>query len=294
MTAAFSGLGLSLGNLSRLSDAKTRSISPGELHRREGQGRHGDRGHRRRPCAAADLGPGLEDLALDPRSRPARPASSPTSTGRARSSRSGCTVAEPALARPDPAHLLGRPGAAVGRMPARRLLRHAAGTSFAQVTSLAVCVNPGRAFNCYWEMPFRKRARITLENRDPDEHGDPLLPDQLHADRGARGRGLLPRPVPPHQSAALQGGLHHPRRRHGAAATTSAPTWPGASTTPAGGARARSSSSWTATASSRPSAAPAPRTISAAPTTSTAASIDRDHGQPPTASSPRPMPACRR
>jgi hypothetical protein len=40
---------------------------------------------------------------------------------------------------------------------------------FAQVTSLAVCVNPGRAFNCYWEMPFRKRARITLENRDPDE-----------------------------------------------------------------------------------------------------------------------------
>ena len=40
---------------------------------------------------------------------------------------------------------------------------------FAQVSSLAVCVNPGRAFNCYWEMPFRKRARITLENRDPDE-----------------------------------------------------------------------------------------------------------------------------
>jgi hypothetical protein len=41
---------------------------------------------------------------------------------------------------------------------------------YAQVSSLAVCVNPGRAFNCYWEMPFRKRARITLENRDPDDH----------------------------------------------------------------------------------------------------------------------------
>jgi hypothetical protein len=25
-------------------------------------------------------------------------------------------------------------------------------------------VNPGRAFNCYWEMPFRQRARLTLEN----------------------------------------------------------------------------------------------------------------------------------
>ena len=39
---------------------------------------------------------------------------------------------------------------------------------YAQVSSLAVCVNPGRAFNCYWEMPFRKRARVTVENRDPD------------------------------------------------------------------------------------------------------------------------------
>ncbi len=41
---------------------------------------------------------------------------------------------------------------------------------YAQVSSLAVCVNPGRAFNCYWEMPFRRHCRITLENRDPDDH----------------------------------------------------------------------------------------------------------------------------
>src|SRR5258705_5686955 len=37
--------------------------------------------------------------------------------------------------------------------------------SFAQVSSLPVCVNPGRAFNCYWEMPFRKRARFTMQDR---------------------------------------------------------------------------------------------------------------------------------
>ncbi len=43
---------------------------------------------------------------------------------------------------------------------------------YAQVSSLAVCVNPGRAFNCYWEMPFRRHCRITLENRDPDDHAD--------------------------------------------------------------------------------------------------------------------------
>ncbi|NUQ00076.1 MAG: DUF2961 domain-containing protein [Armatimonadetes bacterium] len=35
---------------------------------------------------------------------------------------------------------------------------------YAQVTSLPVCVNPGSAFNCYWPMPFRRRCRITLTN----------------------------------------------------------------------------------------------------------------------------------
>jgi hypothetical protein len=37
---------------------------------------------------------------------------------------------------------------------------------YCQINSLPVCVNPGSAFNCYWPMPFRKRARVTLENRD--------------------------------------------------------------------------------------------------------------------------------
>ena len=37
---------------------------------------------------------------------------------------------------------------------------------YAQVSSLAVAVNPGSAFNSYWPMPFRKSARITLENVD--------------------------------------------------------------------------------------------------------------------------------
>jgi hypothetical protein len=35
---------------------------------------------------------------------------------------------------------------------------------YAQISSLAVCVNPGSAFNCYWEMPFRKSCRITVSN----------------------------------------------------------------------------------------------------------------------------------
>jgi hypothetical protein len=41
--------------------------------------------------------------------------------------------------------------------------------AYAQLSSLAVCVNPGSAYNCYWPMPFRKRCRITLENRGDAE-----------------------------------------------------------------------------------------------------------------------------
>ncbi len=34
-----------------------------------------------------------------------------------------------------------------------------------QISSAMVCVNPGSAFNSYWQMPFRKSCRMTLENR---------------------------------------------------------------------------------------------------------------------------------
>jgi hypothetical protein len=37
---------------------------------------------------------------------------------------------------------------------------------YAPLQSLAVCVNPGSAFNCYWPMPFHKKCRITMENID--------------------------------------------------------------------------------------------------------------------------------
>jgi hypothetical protein len=41
---------------------------------------------------------------------------------------------------------------------------------YAPLSSLAICVNPGSAFNCYWPMPFRKKCKITMENiNDQDE-----------------------------------------------------------------------------------------------------------------------------
>ncbi len=39
---------------------------------------------------------------------------------------------------------------------------------YAHLNSLAVTVNPGSAFNCYWVMPFRKKCKITMENINPD------------------------------------------------------------------------------------------------------------------------------
>jgi len=41
--------------------------------------------------------------------------------------------------------------------------------NFAQISSIPVCVNPNKGFNCYWNMPFYKHCRITVENiyKDP-------------------------------------------------------------------------------------------------------------------------------
>jgi Protein of unknown function (DUF2961) len=40
---------------------------------------------------------------------------------------------------------------------------------YAPLSSLAVCVNPGSAFNCYWAMPFGKRARFTVTNLSDED-----------------------------------------------------------------------------------------------------------------------------
>ncbi|MFZ2145871.1 MAG: glycoside hydrolase family 172 protein [Sedimentisphaerales bacterium] len=37
---------------------------------------------------------------------------------------------------------------------------------YTQLTSLAVCVNPKSGFNCYWLMPFQKGCKITMTNID--------------------------------------------------------------------------------------------------------------------------------
>lgn len=41
----------------------------------------------------------------------------------------------------------------------------------ALVNSLPIAVNPSGGFNSYWPMPFRKRARVTIESRHPEDIG---------------------------------------------------------------------------------------------------------------------------
>src|SRR5215212_6187054 len=39
---------------------------------------------------------------------------------------------------------------------------------YAQLNSLPITVNPGSAFNSYWVMPFRRKCKITMENLSVD------------------------------------------------------------------------------------------------------------------------------
>jgi hypothetical protein len=38
-----------------------------------------------------------------------------------------------------------------------------------EVISLPVIVEDGDSYNCFWHMPFRKSARIEIENQNPDK-----------------------------------------------------------------------------------------------------------------------------
>jgi len=40
-----------------------------------------------------------------------------------------------------------------------------------RISSLAMCVNPRNGFNSYWQMPFRKSCKITMENLSDDKSG---------------------------------------------------------------------------------------------------------------------------
>ena len=159
----YSGLGPSLGSLSRLSHAQTRSISPENFTGEKGKAGMSVDGLAMR--AARDLGQGWK---VSPyiRVEPKKTFVLADVKGQGAIQQIWMTPAgawrfailrfywdgetEPSVECP------------IGDFFACGWGR------YAQVSSLAVCVNPGSAFNCYWEMPFRKGFKITLENIGDD------------------------------------------------------------------------------------------------------------------------------
>jgi hypothetical protein len=156
---AFDGLGLHLGNISRLSRAKTRSISPenftGEKGKAgmatEGTGancaRELGQGWKISPSVQIEPGQTFTMADIEGMGAIQQIWLTPTGTWRYSILRIYWDDQEtPSV-----------------ECPIGDFFCMGWG-QFAPVNSLPVCVNPGSAFNCYWEMPFRTRCRMTLTN----------------------------------------------------------------------------------------------------------------------------------
>ena len=162
--SGFSGLGMHLGNLSLLSHAQSRSISPENFSGDKGLGGMATEGTGAR--RARGLGQGWK-ISPSIEVQPGETRELADIAGPGALQQLWCVVNSRRWR-----HLIlrifwdGQPHPSV-ECPLGDFF--ASGWDrFAQISSLAVCVNPGRAFNCYWEMPFRKRCVISLENRDDD------------------------------------------------------------------------------------------------------------------------------
>ena len=161
--SGYNGLNLGMGNLSRLSRAKTRSISPENFTGEKGKGGMSTDGLAKN--AARDLGQGWK---VSPYIHIA-----PKQT---------YTLAE--IQGPGAIQHIWMTPTGHFRYSILRIYWDGETTpsvetpvgdffacgwgKYAQISSLAVCVNPGSAFNSYWQMPFRKSAKITMENLDEE------------------------------------------------------------------------------------------------------------------------------
>jgi hypothetical protein len=159
----FNGLELHLGNLGRLSDAQTRSISPENFTGEKGMAGMSTNG----PAwhAARDLGQGWKVSPFI-----AVPAKGIVTLGEI----SGSGAIQQIWMTPAPLdktrfNILrfywdGEKTPSV-EVPLGDFFACGWG-KYCQINSMPVCVNPGSAFNCYWVMPFHKGAKVTLENLD--------------------------------------------------------------------------------------------------------------------------------
>lgn len=157
----FNGIESNMSNIFRISDAKTRSISPENFNGEKGKGGMATTGTGEN--AARDLGQGWK-----------------LSPSVIIKSKTTFTIAE--IDGPGSVQHIWMTPTGVWRNSIIRFYWDGETTPsveapvgdffcmgwnvYSPLQSLAVCVNPGSAFNCYWPMPFRKKCRITMENID--------------------------------------------------------------------------------------------------------------------------------
>ncbi|MFA5265760.1 MAG: glycoside hydrolase family 172 protein [Opitutaceae bacterium] len=159
--APFNGLGSDLGNLYRTSPAKTRSISAENFSGGKGQG----------GMAPASNNPASRELGQGWKTSPSVPI------------KAGQTFTLADIEGPGCIQQIWMTPTGNWRLSILRFywdgetepsVEVPVGDFFASgwgkrdrcafISSLPICVNPGSAFNSYWQMPFRKRCRITMEN----------------------------------------------------------------------------------------------------------------------------------
>ena len=160
-TPPFDGLNTDLGNLYRLSGAQSRSISPENFTGEKGRGGMATEGTGKN--ASRELGQGWK---VSPSVR----------------IKAGTTFTLAEIAGPGCIQQIWMTPAGNWRQSILRFYWDDEASpsvecpvgdffacgwgKYAQINSLAVAVNPGSAFNCYWQMPFRHKARVTMENLD--------------------------------------------------------------------------------------------------------------------------------
>jgi hypothetical protein len=161
----FNGLGMNMGNLSRLSKAKTRSISPENFTGEKGKGGMATEGTGSH--ASRDLGQGWKV--------------SPSINIKGNSLVTLADIEGPGAIQ----HIWLTVHPTAWRTLILRFYWDNEETPSVEVpvgdffcngwcersnlTSLAVCVNPAGGMNCYWEMPFRKHAKVTIENINSED-----------------------------------------------------------------------------------------------------------------------------
>jgi len=155
----FNGLDMNMGNLFRLSNAETRSISPENFTGEKGKGGMATEGTGKN--ASRDLGQGWKVSPSVP-IEPGKTFTLAEITGSGAIQHIWMTPTgnwrysilrfywddekEPSI-----------------EVPVGDFFGMGWG-EYAHLNSMPITVNPGSAFNCYWAMPFRKKCRITMEN----------------------------------------------------------------------------------------------------------------------------------